>query len=95
MATMNAVNDAQPIHRVYVDSFWMDETDVTNAEFEKFVKATGYITIAERTPTKEEFPDASPEDLVAGSAVFTPPPGPVPLDDYLQWWRYVITFHGL
>jgi formylglycine-generating enzyme required for sulfatase activity len=89
MATMNAVNDAQPIHRVYVDSFWMDETDVTNAEFEKFVKATGYITVAERTPTKEEFPDASPEELVSGSAVFTPPPGPVPLDDYLKWWKYV------
>src|SRR5215469_17860072 len=86
MATMNAVNDAQPIHRVYVDGFWMDETDVTNAEFEKFVKATGYITVAERMPTRDQFPDAAPEDLVAGSAVFTPPPAPVPLDDYLQWW---------
>ena len=89
MATMNAMNDAQPVHRVQVDGFWMDETDVTNAQFEKFVEATGYITVAERTPSKEEFPDASPEDLVAGSAVFTPPPGPVPLDDYLQWWKYV------
>ena len=89
MATMNAMNDAQPVHRVQVDGFWMDETDVTNAQFEKFVEATGYITVAERTPSKEEFPDASPGDLVAGSAVFTPPPGPVPLGDYLQWWRYV------
>jgi formylglycine-generating enzyme len=43
MATMNAVNDAQPIHRVYVDGFWMDRTDVTNEEFAKFVDATGYI----------------------------------------------------
>jgi formylglycine-generating enzyme required for sulfatase activity len=43
MATMNAVNDAQPIHRVYVDDFWMDRTDVTNEEFAKFVDATGYI----------------------------------------------------
>jgi formylglycine-generating enzyme required for sulfatase activity len=68
MATRNAANDAQPIHRVQVDGFWMDQTDVTNAEFEKFVQATGYITVAERTPTKEEFPDASPEELVAGSA---------------------------
>ena len=49
------VADALPIHRVYVDGFWMDATDVTNAEFEKFVKATGYVTIAERTPTKESF----------------------------------------
>ena len=67
MATMNAVMTPQPIHRVYVDGFWMDTTDVTNEEFEKFVKATGYVTIAERTPTKEEFPTAPPENLVAGS----------------------------
>src|SRR5262252_9088490 len=49
-------NDSQPVHRVYVDGFWMDATQVTNAQFEKFVRATNYVTIAERTPTKEEFP---------------------------------------
>jgi len=80
--------DAQPIHRVYVDPFWMDQTDVTNEKFEEFVKATGYITIAERVPTKEEFPTAPPENLVAGSTVFTPTAAPVPLNDYFQWWRY-------
>ena len=83
------VADALPIHRVYVDGFWMDATDVTNAEFEKFVKATGYVTIAERAPTKEEFPTAPPENLVAGSVVFTPTSGPVPLDNHFQWWSYV------
>ena len=83
------VADALPIHRVYVDDFWMEATDVTNAEFEKFVKATGYITIAERAPTKEEFPSAPTENLVAGSVVFTPSSGPVPLDDPYQWWSYV------
>ena len=77
-----------PIHRVYVDGFWMDATDVTNAEFEKFVQATGYVTIAERTPTKEEFPTAPPENLVAGSIVFTPTSGPVPLNNHYRWWRY-------
>ena len=82
------VADALPIHRVYVDGFWMDATDVTNAEFEKFVKATGYVTIAERTPTKEEFPTAPPESLVAGSIVFTPTSGPVPLNNHYRWWRY-------
>ncbi len=51
--------------------------------------ATGYITVAERTPTKEEFPDAPPENLVAGSVVFTPPLNPVPLNDHFQWWTYV------
>jgi len=89
MATMSAVNDAQPIHRVYVNGFWMDKTDVTNEEFEKFVQATGYRTVAESVPTKEELPTVPPEDLVAGSVVFTPTRQPVALDDYRQWWRYV------
>jgi len=83
------VADALPIHRVYVDGFWMDTTDVTNTEFEKFVQATDYVTIAERAPTKEEFPTAPPENLVAGSVVFTPTSGPVSLDDHYQWWGYV------
>jgi formylglycine-generating enzyme required for sulfatase activity len=91
MATMNAVNDSQPIHRVCVDGFWMDTNDVSNDEFEKFVKATGYKTVAEIAPTKEQFPTAPPENLVAGSTVFTPTTNAVPLDDYFQWWRYV---HG-
>ncbi len=80
--------DAQPIHRVYVDGFCMDATEVTNAQFEKFVSATSYVTIAERTPTKEEFPTAPPENLVAGSVVFTPTTGPVALDNHFRWWRY-------
>jgi formylglycine-generating enzyme len=84
---MNAVNDAQPIHRVYVDGFWMEKTDVTNEEFAKFVKATGYVTVAEIAPTKEQFPTAPPENLVAGSVVFTPTAEPVPLNNYSQWWR--------
>ncbi len=83
--------DSQPIHRVYVDGFWMDRTDVVNEQFEKFVKATGYVTVAERTPTREEFPTAPPENLVAGSVVFTPADHPVPLNNHYQWWSYV---HG-
>lgn len=82
------MGDARPVHRVYVDGFWMDATEVTNEQFQKFVKATGYITIAERTPTKEEFPTAPPENLVAGSTVFTPTPDAVPLDNHYRWWRY-------
>ena len=49
---MKATPDGRPIHRVYVDGFFMDKTDVTNAEFAKFVKASGYITVAERKPKK-------------------------------------------
>ena len=81
--------DAQPWHRVYVDGFWMDRTEVTNDQFEKFVKATGYVTIAERTPRAEDFPGASPENLVAGSVVFSPPNHPVKLNDHFQWWSYI------
>jgi formylglycine-generating enzyme required for sulfatase activity len=84
----DAMGDARPIHRVYVDGFWMDATEVTNAQFHKFVKATGYVTIAERKPTQEEFPTAPPENLVAGSTVFSPTPQAVPLNDHFQWWRY-------
>jgi formylglycine-generating enzyme required for sulfatase activity len=81
--------DARPVHRVYVDGFWMDRTEVTNEQFERFVKATGYVTVAERTPRAEDFPGAPPENLVAGSVVFSPPGHPVPLNDHYQWWRYV------
>ena len=70
------VADAVPIHRVYVDGFWMDETDVTNEEFASFVKATGYVTVAERKPRKEDFPGAPPGNFVAGSVVFSPPDHP-------------------
>jgi sulfatase modifying factor 1 len=86
---MQATEDARPVHQVYVDGFFMDKTDVTNAEFAKFVKATGYVTVAERTPTAAEFPGAPPENLVAGSVVFAPPDHAVPLNDHLQWWSYV------
>jgi formylglycine-generating enzyme len=82
-------NDAEPIHRVRVDGFWMDVTTVTNEQFEKFVKATGYVTVAERAPTKEEFPTAPVENLIAGSVVFTPPDREVPLNNHFQWWNYV------
>jgi hypothetical protein len=86
---MQATEDSRPVHRVYVDGFWMDTTDVTNAEFTKFVAATHYITEAERTPKAEDFPGATPENLVAGAVVFSPPDQSVPLNDHLQWWSYV------
>ncbi len=86
---MQATHDSRPIHRVYVDGFWMDKTDVTNAEFARFIAATHYVTEAERTPKPEDFPGAPPENLVAGSVVFAPPDHPVALDNYLQWWTYV------
>jgi len=88
---MSATRDSRPVHRVYVDGFFMDATDVTNAQFAAFVTATGYITVAERRPRAEEFPGAPLENLVAGSVVFSPPSHPVSLDNHFQWWSYV---HG-
>lgn len=85
---MEAMEDARPVHRVLVDGFYMDKTEVTNAQFAKFVKATGYVTVAEQKPTAEEFPGVPAEDLVAGSVVFTPPNHKVQLDDISQWWSY-------
>lgn len=86
---MQATADSRPVHRVAVDGFWMDSTEVTNEQFAEFVAATGYVTVAERTPRPEDFPGAPPENLVSGSVVFTPPANPVPLRDHFQWWAYV------
>ncbi|HKV60764.1 MAG TPA: formylglycine-generating enzyme family protein [Candidatus Acidoferrum sp.] len=86
---MEATRDSRPIHRVFVDSFWMDKTDVTNQEFANFVKVTRYVTVAERAPRAEDFPGAPSENLVAGSVVFSPTDHTVPLNDHFQWWSYV------
>ncbi|MXV13764.1 formylglycine-generating enzyme family protein [Hufsiella ginkgonis] len=84
-----AYTDAIPIHTVSLDSFWMDEHEVTNAEYERFVAATGYKTVAEQPLNPADFPGAPAESLVPGSGVFTPPSHPVALDDPMQWWKYV------
>ena len=81
--------DASPIHQVYVDGFWMDETEVTNAQFEAFVKETNYITVAEIKPTKEEFPNVPEEALFTGSAVYKPTTAKVDLNNYTLWWDFV------
>jgi len=88
--------DERPAHRVFVNGFWIDETEVTNEQFAEFVEATGYVTTAERPPTFEELlansPEGTPsppaESLVAGSLVFTPPAQPVPLNDVRHWWTW-------
>lgn len=83
------MEDAQPLHQVEVKGFWMDRNDVTNEEFAKFVKATGYVTIAERPLNPKEFPNLASDELAAGSVVFTPPGHPVSLDLPLVWWSFV------
>jgi formylglycine-generating enzyme required for sulfatase activity len=82
--------DAQPVHKVYVDGFWMDKTEVTNDQFARFVKATAYVTVAERKPDRKDYPDAHPDDLVPFSICFKQP-GPsdfVDLSRHLGWWHF-------
>ena len=69
-----------------VDGFWIDEHPVTVAEFRRFVKATGHVTVAERPLEPADYPDADPALLVPGSLVFRPTRGPVDLGDYRNWW---------
>ncbi len=80
--------DAQPVHRVRLDGFWIDKTEVTIEQFTAFVQATHYVTVAERVPKAEDFPGAPKENLVAGSVCFLPPSTAVPLTDHYQWWTY-------
>jgi sulfatase modifying factor 1 len=89
MGSQDFYPEERPVHRVAVDGFWMDEHPVTVAEFRRFVKATGHVTVAETAPDPAEFPDAEPAQLVPGSLVFHAPPGPVPLDDVQRWWHWV------
>ena len=84
----NEFDDTKPLHEVTVDGFWMDEHEVTNAQFSRFVQATGYQTIAERPLNPADFPNVPLDLLVPGSAVFTPPEENVGLDNHINWWRY-------
>jgi formylglycine-generating enzyme required for sulfatase activity len=79
-------DDAQPIHKVLVDGFWMDRTEVTNAQFQQFVDATGYVTIAEKPPDSKQHPGQKPF-----SFVFTPPDKAVNPNEcsHLTWWKDV------
>jgi formylglycine-generating enzyme len=85
--------EERPTHEERVAAFLIDEHPVTNAEFRRFVKATGYCTTAEIAPAAGDFPDADVADLVSGSLVFRATPGPVPLDDWRRWWHWTPGAH--
>ncbi len=78
-----------PVRSVAVDGFWMDTKTVTAAQFRRFVRETGYVTVAERELEPADYPDADPELLVPGSLVFRKASGPIPLADFRAWWEYV------
>ena len=81
--------EERPVRPATVQGFWIDRYPVTNAEFGKFVGATGYLTACERPPDPAMYPDADPALLVPGSAVFRKSSGPVSLRDSRAWWEYV------
>jgi formylglycine-generating enzyme required for sulfatase activity len=78
-----------PVRVVSVDGFWMDTHTVTNAEFRRFVDATGHVTLAERPPNPADYPGAKPEMLMPASVVFQKPARPVDLSSHFNWWGYV------
>jgi formylglycine-generating enzyme required for sulfatase activity len=82
-------SEERPAHRVTVDSFWIDQDVVTNADFAAFIAATGYVTFAERPLDATLYPGAQPELLRPGSAVFCMPPHPVRSRNILDWWQYI------
>lgn len=79
--------EERPVHEVSVGEFWIDTHTVTNREFARFVRKTGYVTVAERPLDPGDFPGAG--DTPPGAMVFRPTSGPVDLDDWRQWWDYV------
>ncbi len=89
--------DEYPVHRVKVDAFYMDTHSVTNAQFQKFVEETGYITTAEKNidwnELKKQLPPGTPKPddslLLPASLVFNPPSHQVELNDVSQWWSWV------
>src|SRR3954462_8549666 len=78
-----------PAHNVRVGAFWMDRYAVTNADFRRFVDATGHVTLAARPADASQYPGAKPELLVPSSVVFSKPQSRVDTTNAYNWWTYV------
>ena len=95
MGSDSGPTDETPSHQVTLDGFWMDKTEVTNEKFDEFVRATKYVTVAERKLDPKDFPNVDPSMLVPGSIVFAPPAQAMSSDDlknpamHSMWWKYV------
>ena len=89
MGSNDFYREERPVRGETVQGFWIDPYPVTNADFRKFVSATGYVTTCERPPEPAMYPDADPSLLVPGSSVFRKPHGPVDLRDNRAWWEYI------
>jgi len=89
MGSDHHYEEEAPAHQVKVDGFWVDRYPVTNAQFQKFVKATGHVTVAERPASPDDYPGADPALLAPASIVFIPPKSKVAMDNHYNWWAYV------
>ena len=90
MGSNHGKPDELPVHKVTVDGFWINKTEVTNYQFAQFVNATKYLTIAEQKPNPLDFPGVPEDKLVPGAVVFEPPPGNPPLNNHRLWWTWKI-----
>lgn len=88
MGCANFYPEEQPLRRVQVNPFWIDETPVTNRQFAQFVAATGHVTFAQIPPDPNDYPGMDPAMAQPGSLVFARPSGAVPLHDWSQWWQF-------
>jgi formylglycine-generating enzyme required for sulfatase activity len=92
MGSTEGNENERPVHRVVIDGFWMDKTEVTNRQFARFVEATGHVTVGERRLMPEDvpyFPEWPVEGVPPGGLVYTRPTKPVAPKDYHDWWRVV------
>src|SRR5689334_8158593 len=80
--------EESPTHVETVNGFWMDQFTVTNLDFGSFIEATGYTTVAERTPDPALYPGAKSEMLAPGSVVFRQPLREVDLTNHFNWWQW-------
>jgi sulfatase modifying factor 1 len=89
MGSDNHYPEEAPAHKVKIDGFWMDRFLVTNGQFQKFIKATGYVTFAERQANPDDYPGAKPELLQPSSIVFIQPEKPIDKNNHYNWWSYI------
>ena len=83
--------DETPLHDVKIDGFWMDKTEVTNEQFEKFVQESKYVTVAERPLSAATIPGLLPEfeGKTASLCFRAPKEGGEPSGPY-DWWVPVL-----
>ena len=88
MGSADHYPEEAPVHDVTVGGFWIDRTTVRNRDFQRFVRATGHVTLAERAPDAADYPDALPELLVPATSVFVAPRHEIDMRDAYNWWTY-------